>query len=55
VYRLKAESPCVDTGTPVGAPDMDVVRIARPKGEGYDRGAFEFFEFYTVYLPMVLR
>lgn len=55
IYRLREESPCVDTGTSVGAPDEDLRGIYRPHGAGYDRGAHEFFEFYSCYLPMVLR
>jgi len=55
VYRLPEDSPCVDTGTPVGAPDEDIRGIYRPHGEGYDRGAHEFFEFFSCYLPLILR
>ncbi|MEE8390792.1 MAG: right-handed parallel beta-helix repeat-containing protein, partial [Anaerolineae bacterium] len=54
-YRLLEESPCVDTGTPVGAPDEDIKGIYRPHGDGYDRGAHEFFEFFSCYLPLTLR
>jgi len=45
IYRLLEDSPCVDTGTPVGAPDEDIWGVHRPHGEGYDQGAHEFFEF----------
>jgi hypothetical protein len=55
VYRLLEESPCVDTATPEGAPDEDVWGIYRPHGEGYDRGAHEFFEFFNCYLPVTRR
>jgi len=51
VYRLQKDSPCVDMGTPVGAPDEDIRGIPRPIGEGYDQGAYEFFEFFSSYLP----
>ena len=54
-YRLLEDSPCVDTGTPVGAPEEDIRGIYRPHGEGYDRGAHEFFEYFSCYLPLVLR
>jgi len=55
VYRLLEESPCVDTGTPVGAPGYDIRGAHRPQGEGYDRGAYEFFEFFSCYLPLAMR
>jgi len=55
VYRLLEESPCVDSGTAEGAPDMDIRGIYRPHGEGYERGAHEFFEFFSSYLPLVER
>jgi len=54
-YRLQKESPCIDTAAPAGAPSLDANRVARPQGAGYDRGAFEFFEFHSVYLPVTLR
>ncbi|MBI4559322.1 MAG: FG-GAP repeat protein [Candidatus Hydrogenedentes bacterium] len=40
-YRLKASSPCIDTGTLQGAPTDDLGGIARPQGEGVDMGAVE--------------
>ena len=55
IYRLLEESPCVDTGTAAGAPDVDVRGVYRPHGEGYERGAHEFFEFFSVYLPLAMR
>jgi parallel beta-helix repeat protein len=55
IYRLLAGSPCVDTGTPVGAPAEDVRGVYRPHGNGYDRGAHEFFEFFSCHLPLILR
>jgi len=54
-YRLQEESPCVDTGTSVGAPDEDIRGVYRPHGDGYDRGAHEFFEFFFSHLPSILR
>ncbi len=39
--RLRAGSPCVDTGTAVGAPDTDILGAARPRGAGVDMGAYE--------------
>ncbi|MDY6877179.1 MAG: CotH kinase family protein [Chloroflexota bacterium] len=55
IYRLLEDSPCVDTGTPEGAPDEDIRGVYRPHGEGYERGAHEFFEFFSCYLPLILR
>ena len=52
-YRLAETSPCVDTGTADGAPTEDIHAIYRPHGAGYDRGAYEFFEFYQSYLPAI--
>jgi hypothetical protein len=54
-YRLQEHSPCVDAGTSVGAPDRDLNGIPRPGGEGYDQGAHEFFEYFSVYLPVTVR
>jgi hypothetical protein len=53
-YRLQETSPCIDTGTSEGAPTLDVLGISRPHGKGVDRGAYEFFEFYAVYIPLIL-
>jgi hypothetical protein len=54
-YRLQENSPCIDSGTPDGAPSVDVQGVPRPHGAGYDRGAFEFFEFFSVYLPLLIQ
>jgi parallel beta-helix repeat protein len=40
--RLQSVSPCIDTGTSVGAPGYDIVGIPRPQGAGYDMGAYEY-------------
>jgi len=53
-YRLLPYSPCVDTGTPLGAPAEDIGGGARPWGKGYDRGAYELQE-AVLYLPLVSR
>jgi len=39
--QLKADSPCIDSGTAVGAPSGDMLGIARPQGNGVDVGAYE--------------
>ena len=41
-YRLRRPSPCIDSGTSVGAPDTDIVGNPRPQGEGFDIGAYEY-------------
>lgn len=39
--HLTASSPCIDTGAGDGAPSVDYDLAARPKGNGYDIGAYE--------------
>lgn len=39
--RLREESPCIDVGTPQGAPSADLDGYARPCGDGVDMGAYE--------------
>ena len=41
-YHLTANSPCINAGTPGGAPDHDIEGIPRPQGADYDMGAYEF-------------
>ena len=41
-YSLTAGSSCIDAGTADGAPDTDILGIARPQGSGYDMGAYEY-------------
>lgn len=40
-YHLGVGSAAIDTGAPVGAPAMDINSIARPRGAGFDMGAYE--------------
>ena len=40
-YHLQAGSPCIDSGTSEGAPSTDIDGTPRPKGAGYDIGAYE--------------
>jgi len=39
--RLSSGSPCVDHGTPAGAPATDFSGTLRPQGAGFDIGAYE--------------
>ncbi len=39
--RLATGSPCIDTGTSLGAPADDLDGNPRPSGSGYDMGAYE--------------
>jgi len=41
-FHLLASSPAVDAASPEGAPAADFDGRARPWGEGYDMGAFEY-------------
>jgi len=53
-YRLLEGSPCVDSGTAAGAPSEDIRGVARPHGAGHDRGAYEFFAFFSCHVPLTL-
>jgi len=41
VYRLKPDSPAIDTGTDLGAPTIDFEGHRRPCGSAFDIGAYE--------------
>ena len=47
-YHLRADSPCIDSGTLDGAPSIDIEGTARPAGTSHDMGAYE------AYLPVAL-
>jgi beta-lactam-binding protein with PASTA domain len=57
-FRLRAASPCVNTGTAPGAPATDILGRARPQGAEVDMGAYEYHpedDAHVVTLPAVLR
>lgn len=41
-WSFESSSPCLDKGIAEGAPAFDINGIERPKGEGYDIGAYEY-------------
>jgi hypothetical protein len=40
-YHLQAGSPAIDTGTSPGAPSTDLEGSPRPRGDGFDMGAYD--------------
>jgi hypothetical protein len=51
-YRLRVGSPCIDKGTPAGAPATDIE--GNPRDALPDMGAYEWKGF-RIYLPLTLR
>jgi hypothetical protein len=51
-YRLGVGSPCIDKGTPVGAPTHDVE--GTPRDAAPDMGAYEWTGF-RIFLPLTLK
>jgi PKD repeat protein len=43
-FTLRDDSPCIDKGTPEGAPAVDIRGVLRPQGAGVDMGAYEWGE-----------
>jgi hypothetical protein len=41
-YSLKATSAAIDAGSPIAAPETDILNHPRPSGGGIDIGAFEY-------------
>jgi hypothetical protein len=57
-FRLRANSPAIDAGSPVEAPEYDFDDKFRPIGSGFDIGAFEYgsaFERAIIVLPLLLK
>jgi beta-lactam-binding protein with PASTA domain len=57
-FRLRADSPCIDTGTPKSAPPTDLLGRSRPQGAGVEMGAYEYYtgdDAGAVDPPAVLR
>ncbi len=55
LYRLSAESPCIDAGTDEDAPDKDRDGAPRPAAGAHDTGAYEYDgrpAFTRVYIDM---
>ena len=52
--RLRLGSPCIDTGTPDGAPEADIRGVPRPQDGGYDMGVYEFYYFAITTQPQSL-
>lgn len=46
-FFLQSGSPCIDSATDSGAPAIDISGFARPWGNGYDMGAYEYHEIDT--------
>jgi len=51
-YHLQADSPCIDAGTPVGAPTHDIE--GTPRDTTPDMGAYEWGRF-RIFLPLTLK
>jgi hypothetical protein len=51
-YHLGAGSPCIDTGTNVGAPTHDIE--GTPRDDVPDMGAYEWHG-YNIYLPLAAK
>ncbi len=41
-FNLQSTSPAIDKGSSIGAPSVDFHWNARPRGAGYDEGAYEY-------------
>ncbi len=41
-FHLRTASPAIDTGTDEDVPDVDLDGVARPQGDGFDMGAYEY-------------
>ena len=44
VFRLSSDSPCIDSGITISDLKEDIDGNIRPYGDGYDMGAYEFYD-----------
>jgi hypothetical protein len=54
-FRLTAGSPLIDAGATLAEATVDFDGLARPRGSGYDIGAYEFRSSASLYPPSNLR
>lgn len=54
-FRLRADSPAIDTGVSQTEFNYDKIATFRPQGAGWDMGAYEYVEGIRVYLPLVQK
>lgn len=55
-FRLQSASPAVDSGSSVEAPRFDLMGWARPLGDGFDIGAYEYSAASpALFLPLLRR
>jgi len=50
--RLNSNSPCINTGTAIGAPVDDIRGVPRPQGLGIDMGVYEYYDFAISQQPL---
>ncbi len=53
-FHLGSNSPGIDSGSPLSAPNDDFDSVKRPQGTGYDIGAFEYIGQSGQIIPGVL-
>lgn len=52
-FHLMSNSPAIDNGSSLYAPDVDFDGVSRPQGDEYDIGAYEFSSFYDNTPPQI--
>jgi len=53
-HALLTGSPAIDAGDPVGAPSEDQRDVPRPRGAGFDIGAFEYLSPTTIFTRILV-